>query len=566
MGIPRYFYVEIFKKHFSTLLQIKDRVEIPIDNYLLDGNAIFHPICQKFFPKENEGKFDKLKRLLHKVETKEKFQVSNKMIYSEICKEIEKRIFIIRPKKRIYIAIDGVAGTAKSNQQRQRRFMSVKTKSEEEIKEFDTNCISAGSEFMDGLSRYLDYYFKGKMSKNSYWSKLEIIFSNEKACGEGEHKLIRWITSNYDFLLKNKETICIDSPDADLLMLSLGTYYPHLFVFRENIYDFVSCKYFLVDISKLRVNMIEEITGKKYEEKDEKENNEIINSFILICEYMGNDFVHCIHSLEMNKENMNVLLDLYFKAKQITNSNLVVYNNGNYCINLKFLKVYLKLIKDIEVSLFDNKSKFIYTDKLLQKHTDENNEIDFDSYRNEFYKVKLHITTQEEKFKHCDDYLKSLVFVLRYYLVGIPDYQYSFNWHYSPFFTDLYEYVINLKEDVLDYKFTFNKPLSVFEQLLSILPANSKNLLPKPLQVLFEPTSPIYDFYPIDFDSDIEGKKESYQATILLNFVDIDRLKDAYSKIDLSGLTEFEKKRNIPGKIMLYKNENGIVNRSFVGI
>ena len=109
------------------------------------------------------------------------------MIYSELCKEIEKRVFIIRPKKRIYIAIDGIPGCAKGSQQRQRRFLSVKSKTEEEIKEFDTNGISIGTEFMDGLSRYLDYFFKGKIEKNTYWKNLEIIFSNDKVVGEGEH-------------------------------------------------------------------------------------------------------------------------------------------------------------------------------------------------------------------------------------------------------------------------------------------------------------------------------------------------------------------------------------------
>src|SRR5579872_7132186 len=144
MGIPLFFKY-IFIEYPSTIDQINDKINtINIDNYFIDLNALIHNITQKFFPKE-ENKYEN-KRLLH--HTKKTFKVSNQMIYSELCKEIEKRTAIIQPKKRIYIAIDGVAGLSKASQQRQRRFLSAKNKTEEEIKNFDSNCISAGTEFM----------------------------------------------------------------------------------------------------------------------------------------------------------------------------------------------------------------------------------------------------------------------------------------------------------------------------------------------------------------------------------------------------------------------------------
>jgi len=568
----------IFNNYKHVVHHLNEKIQFPIDHYYIDTNAIIHPIYQRFFPKKEEGKFDKPKRLLHQ-KPENKIIVSNKTIFSELCKEIEKRVFIVRPKKTIYIAIDGIPGMSKGSQQRQRRALSVKTKSEEEIKEFDSNCISCGTQFMEELSRYLDYYFKGKIAKNSYWKNLKIIFSNDKVVGEGEAKLINHIRLYFNTFLQNKETIVIDSPDADLLMLAMGTHYPYLYIFRDNIYKNINCKHFLVDISELRKTLIDVINNndstkqeEKKKEKDEisaqgnviSENNDLIIDFMLIGFFFGNDFVHQIKSIEMNKNNMDDLLRIYFEARNIFPGRIV--NSTNLTINVKFLKIFLNLLAKEEIHLIQNKSKFGYTNHLLQKNTNENGIINLTQYREDYFKEKLFIENKKDKDQYCNEYFKTLLFIFRYYLKEMPDYHFSFKYHYSPFFTDLYEYVLFLKEDVIDFKFENNKPLCLYEQLLSILPVESKNLIPKQLHCLYEIDSDIYDFYPSNFKIDLEGKKEDYLGVVCLPFIDVKRLKEAYSKIDLKNLTEFERKRNYFGKIMIYEfdKEKNNVSRTFM--
>lgn len=564
MGIP-FFFKYIFDNCGSVVHHLNGKLQLPIDHFFMDLNSLIHPVCQRFFPKKEENKFSKPKRLLHSKQEEKKIPISNKMIFSELCKEIEKRVFIIQPKKTIYIAIDGVAGISKGSQQRQRRALSVKSKSEEEIKEFDTNCISAGTQFMEELSRYLDYYFKGKISKNSYWKNLKIIFSNDKVVGEGEIKLINWIRINFDIFLRNKENIVIDSPDADLLMLAMGTHYPHIYVFRDNIYKNIDCKHFLVDISKLRHSLICEINNNdQSEKKDEKEeDNDLIIDFLFIEFFFGNDFFHSIGSIEMNKNNMDDILRIYFQARQIFPGRII--KSIDLTINVKFLKIFLNLLAKEEINLIHNKSKFGYVNPLLQRNTNENG-IDLKQYREDYFKEKLFIDQKKDKDQYCNEYLKSLIFVLRYYLRGIPDYHFSFKYHYSPFFSDLYEYILNIKEDTIDFKFENNKPLSLYEQLVAILPVESKNLIPKQLHCLYEIDSDIYDFYPSNFKIDLDGKKDDYLGIVCLPFIDVKRLKEAYSKIDLKNLTEFERKRNYFGKVMIYEfdKEKNSVNRNFL--
>lgn len=42
-----------------------------------------------------------------------------------------------------------------------------------------------------------------------------------------------------------------------------------------------------------------------------------------------------------------------------------------------------------------------------------------------------------------------------------------------------------------------------------------------------DPTSPILDFYPTDFDQDLNGKKQDWEAVVKIPFIDEKRLLNA---------------------------------------
>ena len=246
MGVPRLF-AWLFQNYPQCLVILKDGqtfsdLNLEVECYALDNNAIIHPVCQKSY---SYGAFDpkNFKSFLHK-KPRETRVPNEKQVYSQICRKNEELRSIVNPTKKFIFAIDGVAGCSKICQQRQRRFISAISKNKSQT--FDSNSITTGSEFMNGLSKYTHFNIQRHLTEDEPWKNLEVIFSNEKVPGEGEHKIIQYIKKNPSL------SFCIDSPDADLLMLTLTLPNPKIYIIRENIYKNIHCKYFVVDVGIFR--------------------------------------------------------------------------------------------------------------------------------------------------------------------------------------------------------------------------------------------------------------------------------------------------------------------------
>ncbi|KAJ9104036.1 hypothetical protein QFC19_004170 [Naganishia cerealis] len=132
-----------------------------------------------------------------------------------------------------------------------------------------------------------------------------------------------------------------------------------------------------------------------------------------------------------------------------------------------------------------------------------------------------------------------------------PSWQWYYPYHYAPFaadMTDIQQY---------DIKFNLGAPFQPFEQLMGVFPAASKTHLPEPFHALMtSEDSPIIDFYPEDFEIDMNGKKMAWQGVALLPFIEQDRLLSAIASKQ-HHLTDDEKRRNSHGvNVMLIMDEN----------
>ena len=84
---------------------------------------------------------------------------------------------------------------------------------------------------------------------------------------------------------------------------------------------------------------------------------------------------------------------------------------------------------------------------------------------------------------------------------------------------NLYEFYGDEDIDVKDndgfreFPFEDTEPFPPLAQLLSVLPPQSANLLPPVLgELMTEPSSPLAPYYPNDFDSDPNGKRQPWEG------------------------------------------------------
>ena len=167
-----------------------------------------------------------------------------------------------------------------------------------------------------------------------------------------------------------------------------------------------------------------------------------------------------------------------------------------------------------------------------------------DGYADRYYEQKFHVSPTDIEFRRkvANAYVEGLSWVLLYYFQGCASWTWYYPYHYAPFAADFVDI------DKLDIKFDKGTPFRPYEQLMGVLPASSNHAIPKPFHPLMtEPDSNIIDFYPEDFELDMNGKKQSWKAIVLLPFIDEKRLLAAMAT-KYPELTEEENLRNAPGK------------------
>lgn len=179
-----------------------------------------------------------------------------------------------------------------------------------------------------------------------------------------------------------------------------------------------------------------------------------------------------------------------------------------------------------------------------------------DGYADRYYQQKFHRPPGDILFRYevAKAYVEGLAWVLLYYYQGCPSWEWYYPYHYAPFAADFTNLV---SMEIVFEKGRVSRP---FEQLMSVLPAASRHALPEVFHPLMtEKESKIIDFYPEEFEVDLNGKKMAWQGVALLPFIDMPRLLAAVQE-KYSLLTPAEAARNAPGKdvLIISENNNGL--------
>jgi len=504
MGIPSYFK-NIISDYNNILIQ-EDLFNININNLFFDLNCLIHPACHGLT--DEQEMFDN--------------------IYNNMIKIIN----ISNPSDLIYIAIDGVCPRSKIQQQRYRRF-----KSANEHKIWDTNAISPGTNFMNNLNTFLKNKFKDY--------PIKIVFNDSSIPGEGEHKIMQYLKNN-----NNKDINIVHGLDADLIMLSMIRD-NNIYLLRErteyNIEGFDS-EYVFLDINNLKKYLIKDIKKSFIR----LSNRSIINDYIFLCFFIGNDFIQNSPSINIRYKGLDFLLEIYNRLHEeyagiyyLINDNKLDLNNFKIFINKLCIKENEKLqtilfIRDKQENKFKTTHKDIYN-KYINNTLDniDNDRLDefynhlpiidrrdeikifknldeywhrryymFQIYNHHNYNPSYDDILEIEVNNICKNYLESIVWTTNYYFEDCLSWKWYYEHHFAPTMKDLNKYLLNITD--LNIINEDKKPLKSCEQLRLILPEKSLNLLPKNIKYM-----PDY-YYPETFKTNYIMKRYNWEGHPIL--------------------------------------------------
>lgn len=579
MGVKR-FYAHV-SQHYSnqiTPLQKTDKFPYAVDMLLLDMNGIFHDVAQKVF---KYGKYKQQTFLQQPVFNKNTTRYRMEM-YKKVCEQINFLFYLVKPKQTVVLCVDGAAPLSKQNQQRQRRFKSTNEKSAEEmVNNFDSNCLTPGTKFMDQLTKYIHWWINYVITFDDNWRNVKVIMSNEKVPGEGEQKLMTYVRK-CDVTM----SCCMYGLDADLMFLTMVTKNKNFYILREELYN-PNVDYNVIDIGGLRSAFVHELdfldgcTDEFSKEELEQHFYRIIVDWVFICFAVGNDFLPHVPGIEILENGLDILIETY-KKMGIQHGYLVENVEGEGetnvsppSISLGALQFFYSAVAEKEKSIFENKlghNSQYFPDQILEMCSVEDEKthewkVDIEKYSAEYYRQNFSdniytMSSSEEEEKQgafspspppekiVHEYVQGLHWVLRYYLRGVPSWDWRYPYHYAPFAHDICKHIPSFKLQ----EFNLSIPTIPFVQLMSVLPAASASLLPSPLSEVLSgeiENERLAPYFPKTFHIDLSGKKQQWEGEAIIRMVNYDLITEVFEKYQ-NEIEDSEKSRNRPGHSYQY--------------
>ncbi|KAK2895723.1 5'-3' exoribonuclease 1 isoform X2 [Channa argus] len=480
---------------------------------------------------------------------------------------------------------------------------------------FDSNCITPGTEFMARLQEQLKYFVHNKLSTDKLWQNVKVYLSGHETPGEGEHKIMEFIRSENAKPGHDPNTRhCLYGLDADLIMLGLTSHEPNFSLLREEV-RFGGKKsqkritapeettFHLLHLSLMREYIDYEFSGLRHQLGSNYDLERIIDDWILMGFLVGNDFIPHLPHLHISHDALPLLYKTYISVLP----SLGGYLNENGHLNLRNFEKYLEKLSEfdrehfnevfVDLKWFESKvgNKYLNeaagqaaereaagknankmedstlclpaltsSDKMItegevmtaedEEEEDDLFETEFRQYKRTYYMTKMGVDVVSDAFlaKQAKCYVEGIQWILHYYYHGVQSWSWYYPYHYAPFLSD----IRNISE--LKLTFELEKPFMPFQQLLAVLPAASMALLPEPYRHLMtSESSPIIEYYPLDFKTDLNGKQQEWEAVVLIPFID-ERCLLAAMEPYTHKMTKEEKSRNCHTECAVYSYDKEI--------
>ena len=435
-----------------------------------------------------------------------------RQLWEELAKytfnEILRITSYVRPRLLLYIAVDGIAPTAKMNQQRNGRYLNARLGGNRYI---DGNAIHPGTELMRFLSSKLQELISEHRQAGRQILPPAVIYSSHLTVGEGEHKI-------FDFLRQlvaaagspgeaeseaartylrlqaqddNEGAHVIWGLDADLVVLSTVSRIPRLHLYREDLKDRnPNERRVFVSVDNFRTWLVQQ---QRIEPED----------FSVVLSLLGNDFLPRQPSLLDIENVLPQLLREYrdlgvrliaprtaVRQRRVTDEIVEDVPGEDVDLDLQGLAALFHRLALMEATLLDTeRRRAVYARSPVYELAVVDGVFDLITFRELWYNVELgrgeQPVTQERVDQMCVDYIQSMAWVLRYYVYGLPYTAFDLVYPhlYTPLFVDLARVAGSMAPPTLHREL---EPIEVraYHHMLAVLPYPSRNLLPTALRRL----------------------------------------------------------------------------------
>ena len=251
------------------------------------------------------------------------------------------------------------------------------------------------------------------------------------------------------------------------------------------------------------------------------------NLVILEEKKINHDFLkNIIRDLGMMEDN---LLETYNKKRNRRKRNNRTYDN-NFEREKDNLNMLPQYNRDIEIKI--NQGNLGWRDRYYKYLFNVNNRLETDN--------------KYEIDKICHKYIEGLFWNFHYYNYECISWEWSYYYNYPPSFNDIYVYMDKYVSDINLLQLPKSRPFKPFEQLLMVLPQESKHLLPTNLgNKMIDINSEIIHYYPIKYEIDLTNNNYLWECHPKLPYVISEEIRKVVKD---TKLNEEEKNRNKFGK------------------
>jgi 5'-3' exonuclease len=570
MGIPYYFYV-ISRKTPGILLS-----ECPkgCAQYFLDYNGVIHQAVNGVLhgpnaPSPSESPDELEQRMFQAI-----------WEYTESC------IQIVQPTQEVSLCVDGVAPVAKMIQQRKRRYLSgLRARLDGETVLWDRNAISPGTPFMTRLHAFLRAALRNRPAATAASASASasasaaayVSLSTSEEPGEGEHKIFQKIRG----LAASTAPIIIHGLDADLIMLSLLSHTPHIYLMREptqagdreNAENGPAFYYLSVDglrralLTDLAHTFRWNVPAAALTDSFSPEARNVIENYVAICFLLGNDFLPHPCTLSLKSGGHDRLLHAARAATEATGMTLIAPSGG--AIVLDYLScVFRELAREEESTLTEYTLKYLKRTPRAPAASGPLAPSDFYPLRPEhkdpyadilvngtgasaasvpwnalYYKHLFHTRLHDTKTmtQACQRFVQGIEWTLRYYKKQSKDPFWYYPYGFAPTFRDLANYAAAATatgDHASDASASASAsiPANVAHdgfvdpllQLLCIMPPESAPILPQKVRLLMTvPTYGCTHMYPTEYPIQTFLKTHLWECHPVLPTLDLATLHRA---------------------------------------